>query len=194
MNKWKRAFLILAGIDLIFIIAVAVMLIMLSQAKTPMPPAAKNIAQDPVFTVSSDKKQLADMVNSEITKHPAGNLDFHVELSNTLDIIGQLKLFGLAIPFTMRFNPSVDAQGNVVLKEKDVKLGQFELPESQVLKFIQAGAGLPDWIYINPGKKEIYVDMNHVVIQDRFYLKAKEIDLANNKIIFNVYRKTAGKK
>jgi len=195
MNKWKRAFLIIAGIDLIFIIAVIVMFIILTQGQDRLPPAPRgNLSAAPIFTVNADKKQLTNMVNSEIAKHPTGNLTYHVDLKNTLDITGDLKLFGLGIPFTLKFNPNVDQQGNIVLKEQEVKLGQFALPESQVLKFIQAGAGLPSWIYVNPGKKEIYVDMNHVVIKDRFYLKAKDIDLPNNKIIFDVYQKSAVKK
>jgi len=63
------------------------------------------------------------------------------------------------------------------------------LPASEVLKFIRAGSGLPKWITVLPDKQEIYVDMNRIVIQDRFYLKAKTMDLPNNRIFFNVYRK-----
>ena len=115
-------------------------------------------------------------------------------MGKTLDIIGDLKLFGLGIPFTMNFNPAVDKQGNIVLKEKDVKLGGFNLPESQVLKFIKVGANLPSWVYVYPNQKEIYIHLNSVVIKDRFYLKAEEIDIPKNKIIFHMFRKPVEKK
>lgn len=190
MKNWKKAFLILAGVDLLVIIVLAVVFIIMSSAPDRIPPSSSmKMPTSPVFVVSADKKQITKLVNGEIAKHPTGNLSYHVEMDKTLDIVGDLKLFGLGIPFTMSFQPTVDDQGNIVLKENGVKLGRFSLPESQVIKFIQAGTDLPSWVYVNPDKEEIYIDLNSVMIKERFYLKAKEIDLPNNKLIFNVYRK-----
>jgi uncharacterized protein YpmS len=190
MKNWKTAFLILAGINLVFLMGLVVVWNMLTTAPDHLPPSSQaKLPTSPVFTVNADKNQITKLINAEITKHPRANLTYHVDMTKTLDIIGDLKLFGLGIPFTMSFNPTVDDKGNIILKEKGVKLGRFRLPESQVLKFVKAGTDLPSWVYVNPDKKEIYIDLNNILIKDRFYFKAKEIDLPNNKLIFNVYRK-----
>ena len=190
MNKWKKAFLILVGLDVFIILLIIALLVIPFQESEKLPKNPRQLTSEkPVFTVQADKQQLVKWVNAEIAKHPSGNLSYQVDLSDTLDINGELKVLGINVPFAMSFHPDVDRLGNIVLREKEIKLGRLALPASEVLKFIRAGSGLPKWITVLPDKQEIYVDMNRIVTQDRFYLKAKTMDLPNNRIFFNVYRK-----
>ncbi|MFC4619086.1 YpmS family protein [Camelliibacillus cellulosilyticus] len=194
MTKWKKAFIVIAAVDLIVILLFVVLYVMATRAPEQVVPRESiQPPTSPIFTVHADKKQLTKLINAEIEKHPTGNLSIYIRTDQTVDLIGNLKLLGIKMPFTMSFSPSVDEKGNVILNEEAVKLGQISLPESEVLKFIRSGAGLPKWVIVDPNKKQIYVDLNGVLIKDRFFLRAKEIDLARNVIEFNVYGKTSKK-
>ncbi|GGH88094.1 uncharacterized protein YpmS [Pullulanibacillus pueri] len=189
MGKWKKAFLWLAGINagiLVILIALIIWVIALPENKISSDASKKLTATEPVFTVSSHKAQLTKMINEEIDKHPTGNLSFHVDMTDTVNIIGNLKVLGLKIPFEMDFAPSV-VNGDIQLEEKAAKLASFNLPESQVLKFIDAGGNLPDWVDIIPSQKKINVALSQFLIKDRYYFKAKEIDLSKDSILFNIY-------
>lgn len=195
MKKWKTAFIILACVDLAVVLGLVILLVWASIAPGNGKPHAHRLPMTsaPIFTVRTDKDRLVALINDEIDRHPTGNLDFHVAMNDGVDLVGTLKLFGLDIPFTMRFDPEVNDQGNIVLKEKAVKLGRFNLPESEVLRFIRAGGKLPDWVTVNPSQNEIIIALDQVKVGGRFYLKAKTIDLTQDVFEFNVYRVRAKK-
>ncbi|WP_188694144.1 YpmS family protein [Pullulanibacillus camelliae] len=188
MNKWKKSFMWLAGFNALIIVLVIILFIWLAAMPHSTLPSQeqKLTTTEPIFTVSSHKQQLAQMINEEIGKHPTGNLTFHVEMTDTLNLVGNLKILGLEIPFELIFSPHVH-NGDILLTEKSAKIGVFSLPESQVLKFIKAGGSLPDWVNIEPSDKQINVQLSQYKIKGSYILKAKKMDLAKDQLSFNLY-------
>ncbi|TCP29278.1 uncharacterized protein YpmS [Scopulibacillus darangshiensis] len=189
-NKWKTAFFTLIIIILIVVIAIIGTFIGLVGSPSTSP-NVKNDAphvDSPIFMVQASKRHLSDMVNNELQKHQSGTLTYNVDFDKDVTLYGYLGLLGLDIPFNMSFSPVVK-NGDIILKEKSVHLGRISLPEEEVLKFIKKGTELPDWVIIQPDKKQIYVNLTKMKLKDRFYLKAKKINLSENDIEFNVYQK-----
>jgi uncharacterized protein YpmS len=94
----------------------------------------------------------------------------------------------------MNFQPKVMNNGEaIVLNEKSVTLGEFSLPEAEVLKFIKAGADFPKWIVVEPDKKRIILHLSGFVIKDKYTVRASQIDLPHNKLVFNIYRSESSK-
>jgi uncharacterized protein YpmS len=191
-NPWKRAFLGLLILDgLIVVLLIGLYLsFYFNQPKATLPEniAVPHLTGAPIFKVSGNKAQLAAMMNQELQKKLTGNLDAGVALNDYVSILGNLKILGIQIPFNMIFQPKVMNDGEaVVLNEKSVTLGEFSLPDTEVLGFIQAGAHFPKWIVVQPDKKQIVLHLSGFVIKDKYIVRANQIDLPHNKLVFNIY-------
>lgn len=191
-NRWKRAFFILLGINLIIIVALFFIIINLVPHGAQL--NAKNwssppISQSPMFTVNGNKDELTTLINEELQKELKGNLDASILLNDQVVIQGHITILGVPIPYKMSLEPKVENNGEtVVLNETSVTVGRFNLPVAQVLMFIQQGASFPNWVVVQPDKKRLDVHLSGFVIRDQFTIRAKTIDLKNNQLIFNIYR------
>ncbi|RYL93126.1 DUF2140 family protein [Sporolactobacillus sp. THM7-4] len=187
-NFWKAAFL-----SLLFAVAVAVFLIFglltdwFSGGQPVNVPPHRSAGQA-VFTVQANKKQLEAMINSQINKDLDPRLSYSVKINDQLILSGKYKLLFTAIPFSITFDPAV-SQGNIILKEADVKLGSLKLPDKEVLNFLKSGSGFPKWVIIQPDQQQIYIDLTQVEIQKGLSLQAKTINLAEDTISFTVHQK-----
>ena len=85
----------------------------------------------------------------------------------------------------MDFNPVV-RDGNIILQQQAVHVGKINIPPEQVLKLMNDAVDFPYWITVQPNKEEIYVDLSRVNIASGSRVRAKEIDLANDKIVLQV--------
>ncbi len=142
---------------------------------------------EPIFTIDANKQELEQLINQEVSaSNKQSNLTYQIHINDDAKITGKLNVLSANIPFEMTFAPTVK-DGNVLLKEKSVKLGVLKLPPSEVLKFINKGTDLPEWVHIDDDKEQIYINLTQLKIKDRFYLQAEAIDLANNQIQFNVF-------
>lgn len=191
MNKWKRAFFALLTLIVLVCVGLSVLFYNLFVVHTSQ---QNNINEthhvgEPIFSVNANKQRLTDMINNEIQDHQNDQLTYQVQLTNDVTLTGDLKVLGMGIPFTMSFDPKVTGSGDIILKEKSVTLGRVNLPDEQVLQFIDNGTNFPDWVVIQASKKQIYVNLNEMPLNDQFYLKAKDIQLQKDKINFDVYQK-----
>lgn len=191
-NKWKLAFWILIGLDLVIVLIVsAAGFWLFSVHPNPIPKTwtSPMINEAPVFTVDGNKKQLTALMNQELQKELKGNLEASISLDKKVTLSGNIRILGIQIPYKMLFEPKVANNGETVyLNESSVTVGRFSLPVAQVLIFIQKGASFPKWVTVEPSKDRIAVHLSGFVIRDQFTIRAKTIDLPNNKLIFNIYR------
>ncbi|RBR28758.1 DUF2140 family protein [Enterococcus cecorum] len=56
------------------------------------------------------------------------------------------------------------------------------LPSSMVLKLMNEAIDFPEWMIIRPDSQEIFVDLSNLSLSSGARVKAKEIDLNNNRI------------
>jgi len=178
----------LAGLNVLIIILIIVLFIWLAITphSTLSSPEQKLTNMNPIFTVNGHKKQLTQMLNEEIDKHSTGHLAFHVEMTDTLNLIGNIKVVGLSIPFELTFLPHVKS-GDILLTEKSAKIGRLNLPESEVLRFIKAGGTMPNWVIVDPGHKQIVIQLHRYKIRGNYILLAKKMNFAKDQLLFDLY-------
>lgn len=187
-NRWRTAFFAL----LIIVVAVPIFLFGLltgglsSNSVTPggLQPGSKNAA---IFTVKANKQQLETLINDQIRSNKNSRLTYQVSIGNQVALNGRYRLLFTGIPFSLTFNPVV-SNGDILLKESEVKLGSIKLPDQQVLSFLKAGSKFPKWVVIQPDKRQVYINLTSVKIQNGMYLRAKTIDLPKNDVSFTVHR------
>ena len=183
MNKWKIAFLILAG-ALIF---AAAGLFYYATADVE-----QAVIKDPVFpdgnvlTVETTAKEFESIakkyIGEELKKTP---IQVEMAIEDKIYLYSTLKVFNVEVPIQMDYDPVVK-NGNIVLKQTAIHVGKANISPKTVLKLIKENVDFPAWITVQPNDEEIYVDLSLINIASGSRVRAKEIDLANDKILLEV--------
>lgn len=189
-NRWKISFFAL----LIVFVALIVMLFALYKHYLPSAKGAQTPVHDeinpgkPIFTIKTTPKQLQALANDKLEDYRGkGNVRYHIEMGRDVTLKGTIPFLGNNIEFSIDLDPEVQKGGNLLLKEKGIRLGSFELPASRVMQYVKNSTDLPDWITILPKKEEVYVALDDIHFENQFYLRANEFNLKQHKIQFSLY-------
>lgn len=184
-NKWKRAFFLLLGLVL-FIIIVFIGLIFwpVDQGEIPK---EKNVGKTIPFHVETNKEDLNKVINSYIAKEKGDTpIDYYVNLKDDVELTGKLDLFSISVHFNMTFEPKALKNGDIVLKQKGMSLGELHLPPSYVLKIAQESYHFPDWVRIFPNQKMIYVSTKRMNLKNNVSIRVNEFNLPKDRISFTL--------
>jgi len=182
--NWKRAFWILASVNAAVLVwAVAWLFEPTSLVKRPERPGVEGAS----FTVYSKKEHLNAVINdylAEKTKdHP---LQYDVWLADRVYVSSEIPMFGRDVELVVSFVPKVVKGGNVELTEPAISLGEWKLPVTYVLRYLQKHASLPDEVIIDPDQARVYVALKDVRFGNGYQVAAKKIDLAADEIVFTL--------
>lgn len=182
--NWKRAFFVLAAVNAVVLILAAVWLL---QPSPPVKRPARPDVEGASFTVYSKKAHLNAVINdylAEKTKdHP---LRYDVWLADRVYVSSEIPIFGRNVELVVSFVPKVVKGGNVELVEPVISLGDWKLPVTYVLRYLQKHAPLPDEVIIDPGRARIYVALHEIRFGNGYQVAAKKIDLAADEIVFTL--------
>lgn len=185
-NKWKLAFLILLGINL------AVMIFIFSLALVSPKNKEQNQLQEPSkdyvsFYVKSNKNDLNLLINHYLRKQSAGSpIDYRVVLGNEVELYGTLPVFSDILNLKLSFEPVALTNGDLVLKQKSMSIGQLNLPISFVLNVISENYQLPSGVEIRPNDKLVYIHMQQLKLNSDFKIKVDQFDLKKDMIAFTL--------
>ncbi|MFT8318702.1 MAG: YpmS family protein [Sporolactobacillus sp.] len=188
-SVWRAAFFTLL---FLVVIALAVLAAFLtggfSTSKTSPENFTSQQTSDAIFTVQANKKQLQSMINQQIADNKDKRLNYHVEIGDQVVLKGSYRLLFTGIPFSLSFAPEVN-NGDIILKETNVRLGNLKLPDQEVLAFLKSGTRFPKWVVIQPSKRQVYINLTRVQVQKGLYLHAETINLPGNDVSFTVHQK-----
>lgn len=185
MNLWKVGFFLLAGSILAGIIYIIVMIG--SVADSEALPKAKEIPSTAsVLTVQSTKKDLEGIANSFIYRAMEEDMDIQLAVEDEIILSSELIVFSYRLPVKMHFNPVVLDDGNLMLKQSSLELGQLNLPPSTVLKVLKDSSKLPPWMIVRPKEEEIFIDLDDLPISGDLKVRAKEVNLKEDEIILEI--------
>lgn len=189
MKQWKIAFFIAAGLCALLIITAVILIVMMFadvDARKDYQPS--NREGDAVFTVSTTKQRLNHLIQSQLErlKFNREKIDFTARIDEHVNVTGFVTVFDSQLSFQMTLEPSVQENGDILLKQEAFYIGQLPVPSKQVLSFIDAGAKLPKWVIIEPSDESIYIALNEIEVSDDMIVKANTIDLANDQIVFDI--------
>ncbi|ARD46946.1 YpmS family protein [Sporosarcina sp. P33] len=185
MNVWKAAFFSLAGL----VAAALVVLIILIGGTTASSPLPEDTAkQDEGYTLAlnTTKKNFEGIANTYIRKAVKGSLPVELEMRDDVLLTSELTVFSYTLPLAMHFDPIVREDGNLILKQSSMELGDLNIPPSTVLKLLKNSVELPSWMIVRPKEEEIFIDLEDLPISGDVQVKAKEVNLAQDEIILEV--------
>ncbi|MFJ8235338.1 YpmS family protein [Ureibacillus sp. NPDC094379] len=188
MNIWKVAFLVLAGAIISFIILIVVWATSPAEKAPEMVPKEMNANESSsvllVETTAKDFEKIAmKYLDKELNSSP---LPVEFVVNEQIELYSELIVFGVSVPIQMNFDPIVNEDGNIRLKQTAVNVGKLNIPPTTVLKLMDDAIAFPSWITVRPNDEEIFVDLSNLQISSNSTVKAKEIDLANDHILLEV--------
>lgn len=184
-NVWKILFFALSGIVLAVLIAIFVLVGIPSEVPLPDNTAAEE--DNPVLEITSSKENLNEIIAQMIQKQKTGqSLDFSMVLTDSVELYTVIPVFEREIQLKMTFQPETLDNGDIILKQETMQLGQMRLPVSYVLNFISNQASLPEWMIIDPANEQIYIALSEIELPNNLKLQANRMDLVEDDISFHV--------
>lgn len=187
VNKWKVAFFILIGAIILFI---TVLFYWATSPSEDVQINQQSVTVNPTDSVllveatADDIEKIAmRYIQKELENSP---LPIDIVVDKSIQLKSELTAFGVTVPFSMEFDPLVTEEGNIQLKQKSVNVGRINLEPITVLKLMDDSVSFPEWIVVRPNEEEIYVDLSDIKVMSGAQVRAKEIDLSNNRILLEV--------
>ncbi|PLR82759.1 YpmS family protein [Bacillus sp. V33-4] len=185
-NKWRTLFLLLAGVN---ISVIAVLLFMINSPAGDRPGSLPEPAdQDDVkFNIKTNKHDLNRVINHYLESEGlTGPANYQVILQDEVVLYGTLPVFTDEINMKLTFEPEALENGDLLLRQESISVGQLPLPVSYVLKFINDRYELPEWVEISPIEELVYVSLQNMKLKSNIKVKVNEFDLKNDNIQFTL--------
>lgn len=188
-NKWKIAFITLCCIVIGFIGA------FLYMGHQPLDNAPQletvDTTGDAKVQLSLTKEQTNKIISYYLNKMTEGDkIKFRFSLDQQALITGKFKFLGTPMNFYLYFDPIVLENGDIKLKATTLSLGKLKLPIKMILNYIERESSLPKWIQIDGDKKQALILFSKMKTENGASIKAKDIDLSNDSITFDIYLPT----
>ena len=192
INYWKYSFIVLLAlvIGTLGFIAYNV-----SAPQTKQVQTEKMIKADSTFDIQMHKKQINSVVAFYLENYLENSkVKYNFTLDQQAILSGQFKFLGFPVEFNLFFKPYVLENGDIELRAKQLAVGQLKVPMSFVFNYIQRQYKSPKWVVLNAHKNRITLRLNEFKLANGMQVKARHIDLKNEKIDLSVYVPLQNKK
>lgn len=185
--KWRNSFIILLALNLIIIVVISYGLFApipkQDLVKDIIPPETDHVT----FVVQTTTDDVSEIVNAYLeTLLAEENYRYYVTLNEDVQIQGDLPFFAATVPFHIVLEPLVLDNGNLLLKQKSLSLGQFNLPNQQAMKYVAGLLEVPEWVVIDPSKEEVAVQITDMKTKNNIRLYMEQFDLMTNEITLKI--------
>lgn len=186
MNRWKVSFFLLAGVVLA-VIAYLVILIGTPSESEPIPKAKELAHESHRLTVSTTKEDFEGIANTFIHKAMKEEpIPVTMNVEEDIILSSELIVFSYKLPVKMHFDPIVQEDGNLLLKQSSLEVGLLNLPPSTVLKVLKDSVDLPSWMIVRPKEEEIFIDLSDLPISGDLQVKAQKFNLEEEEILLEI--------
>lgn len=143
-----------------------------------------------VGTFTTSRDQLNETLNTYLQAYQTESFTYKVYTTAQLVVFeGSYQIFGLTIPLNIYFQPSKLEDGSVQLTISEISAGTLSLPKAEILTYLQKNYKLPDFVQVDATAGLVLVQLATIENSLGIYAKANTIDLYNDQIIFDLYKK-----
>ncbi|MGE7660769.1 YpmS family protein [Peribacillus sp. NPDC097197] len=181
--KWKTLFITLLAVNILVILSILVLINLPAKDSDMKPVVTKE--EDIQFQIHTNREDLTRLINQYLDKEGlTGLIHYEVYLRDEVELYGKMPFFNREVEMKLTFEPIAQKNGDLVLKQKSIAIGQMNLPVSYVMNLINERYKMPDWVTINPDEENIYVSLQDMKLKSDVRVKANEFDLKNDDISF----------
>ncbi|MFZ0474728.1 MAG: YpmS family protein [Halobacillus sp.] len=185
-NKWRTSFWLLALLNII-VLLVVLSLVFIPSTYTLVNVDKEKQSSDAEFTIVSTKENMEQLANEYLKELSTQTVfDYSITLDRNVTLTGNIKAFDQVIPIKVELNPIVQENGDLVLEQERISLGQLPLPNKKVLGFVKDNYKLPEWVMVNPNEENIYVAVTQMDTASNFNIRVDRFNLNSNQLAFKI--------
>lgn len=189
INGWKWGFLFLLAANLAFLTVVLGRLIEVREPATSQVIKRADQAVK-IGSFETNREQLNQTIQDYLKAYQTKTLSYSVVVGKTTVLFeGTYHFLGYQVPLYIYFAPSQLEDGRLRLDITDFSVGTLSLPAQDVLIYLKKSYNLPQFVTIQPETGSIMIDLTKLDNKAGIYLKARQIDLLNDHISLDIYRK-----
>lgn len=182
--KWKLLFITLLTVNIftiLLLIGVGYKLFKpTGEREFPEVHMETNESESP-FYIHTSKEKLSSIINHFLNE---SETDFTILLDEYVELFGEIQMLGMTISLHSQFEPIVEPNGNLLLKQRTVSFGLLQIPNHYALQYIKNILPLPEFVSIYPYEETIYIDSEKLTLGDSLKVKVSQFDLEQNEIVF----------
>jgi len=186
-NNWKHLFfgvVIFNGLVLLIIIGLIFWPVSERDIQKNQPPEAQENSE---FTIRTTKQNLNELINAYIDQQLSNSEhQYSIALDEDVHLMGELPAFSTTVPLSVHFEPLVQDNGDIILKQRSISIGLLELPNKKIMEYMDQYLPMPEWVHVNPKEEEIYLAVTEMDIQSNFNIYVEHIDLEANNLAFKI--------
>lgn len=187
-NIWKWLFLVqlalTLGAGLVFLNRIQVR----REDMLKLVPSGQTDAK--VGTFTTNREELNHTIVTYLKDYQTADFSYQLFVTSQQVVFeGTYQVFGVSIPLYIYFQPFKLEDGNILLRILEISAGNLSLPKAEVLVYLQKHYKLPTFVQIDSQEAEIYLKISELDNKFGIYGKANTIDLYNDQIIVDIYRK-----
>src|SRR5699024_3938643 len=96
------------------------------------------------FVVRTTKQNVNNLVNAYIDKLLANSKhQYTVNIDEDVQLLGELPIFSTTVPVLIHFDPVVQKNGDLVLEQKSISVGNLKLPNKKIMQYIKKYLPVP---------------------------------------------------
>ncbi|MFS0781523.1 YpmS family protein [Bacillus sp. 1P06AnD] len=184
---WKYSFFGLLGLMVLAFLIVLSMVGIPKDKPFPEAEVTKTSQEKSAIEIKAEKDTLNKLIANYIQKEESPeSFKYQVILDKSIEFYTEIPVFSKNLQLKMTFKPVPLDNGNLVLKQRSMELGNMNLPVAYVLNFIDKKKSFPEWLDINPKKEEIYVNFRDMDLVGGSILKVNTFDLKKDDISFKL--------
>ncbi|HLR08482.1 MAG TPA: YpmS family protein [Bacillota bacterium] len=186
-QKWKRRFYSIIVVDIAVLMVILLLIFWPVEGRDIQPRTDVTEEESSEFVVRTTKENLNDLVNAyldQLLKHSKHR--YSIDLDDDVHLQGELPVFSTTVPLSVRLEPFVQDNGDIVLKQKSMSIGLLPLPNRKIMEYIDQYLPMPPWVTVDPKNEEIYVAVTDMNIKSNFHIRVEHIDLEANHLAFKI--------
>jgi uncharacterized protein YpmS len=187
--KWKKVFLGTVILN-VLIIGTFILFLFLPGKTTIKDDYSSEVSSTDEginLTVVTNKNDLTKLINHYLEdEFKDQSLNYKVLLTEKVMLIGSIPAFGKEIDLVMTFEPIRQNNGDLVLQQESISVGNVQLPVSFVLRYISDNYALPKWITIDAAEQSVYAAITELQLKSDVNVRVKTFNLNRDDISFSL--------
>jgi Uncharacterized protein conserved in bacteria (DUF2140). len=184
--SWKASFFTLLFLNILTL--AGLMFIFYSSSEGDLlPDSSTSAGGETVLHVETEKADLNRFINYYIDKEFSSSaIRYEVRLTDRVELIGELPVFGHSVVLQMSFQPEALDNGDLLLREQSIRIGQLTLPVNYTLSLVKRTYRFPEWVEIFPNEESVYLHLTEIPFKNDLRVFARSFDLENDDIHFEI--------
>lgn len=182
-NNWRKGFFVLLACNLL---VVGLLVVLINWPVKDQEMIYKKSEEKGIeLQVHTTREELNHLINQYLANEGlTGTFDYEVYITDAVELHGKMPFFDREVDLTVSFTPIAQKNGDILLQQKEISIGELNLPVTYVMDFVNKRYQTPDWVTIQPEKQRIYVSLQDLKWKSDVRVKAKEFDLEHDDISF----------